>query len=196
MAGLLMPKVAVDVATRQQLFVPPNILYGTLLEHENRVGRHQGRQAVRDDDHRSAVSDARDIGVDDRLAIRVERARRFVEDQDARIDDQRARNRQTLSLSAGKIRRALIDIGLIAARQPFDELLRAGQTRRAHDFVEGRIDLAGGDVLADRSAEQKILLQHHAETATQVIDVVFADVDAVDLDQPVIIRNEGAAAAG
>ena len=142
---------------------------------------------MRDDDHRSAVSDACDIRVDDRLAIRVERARRFVEDQDARVDDQRARNRQALSLSARKVWRAFIDIGFIAARQPLDELLRAGQPRRADDFIECRVDLAGGDVLADRPAEQKIFLQHHAETAAQMIDVVFAHVDAVDLDQPFVI---------
>ena len=187
MAGLLVPETAVDIAARQQLFVPPNVFYSALLEHKNRVGRHQGRQAVRDDDQCAAVSDARNIRVDDRLAVCVERARRFVEDQDARVDDQCTRDRQALSLPAGKIWRAFINMGFITARQPFDELLGAGQARCADDFIEGRVDLAGSDVFADRSAEQEILLQNHAEAAAQVIDVVFAHVDAVDLDQSLVI---------
>ena len=47
--------------------------------------------------------------------------------------------------------------------------------------------LGDHDVFADRAAEQEILLQHHAEAAAQMIDVVFAHVDAVDLDQAVVI---------
>jgi hypothetical protein len=38
MAGLLVPKAAVDVAARQQFFMSSYILYSTLLEHEDCVG--------------------------------------------------------------------------------------------------------------------------------------------------------------
>ena len=78
-------------------------------------------------------------------------------------------------------------IGLVAARQPVDELLGAGEPRRPDHLVEGRIRLGRSDVLADRAAEQEVLLQHHAEAAAQVIDVVFAHVDPVDLDQAFVV---------
>ena len=142
---------------------------------------------MRNDNQGSPLSDTRDIGIDDRLAVGIERARRFVENQNAWVDDERARNRQTLSLPTRQVWRALIDIGFIAARQPLDKLLRAGQPRSANDFVKGRIDLSGGDIFADRPAEQKIFLQHHAETAAQMIDVIFTRFDTIDLDQSFVI---------
>jgi hypothetical protein len=79
-ARLLVPKGAVDVAPLQQLVVLPHIHYGALFEDEDRVGRHQGRQTVRDDNQRASVGDARDVGVDDRLAVRIQRACCFVKD--------------------------------------------------------------------------------------------------------------------
>ena len=39
-----------------------------------------------------------EIGVDDGFAFRIERARRFVQDQDTRINDEGAGNRQSLSM--------------------------------------------------------------------------------------------------
>ena len=41
MAGLLVPEAAVDVASRQQLFMPSDVLHDAVLENENRVGRDQ-----------------------------------------------------------------------------------------------------------------------------------------------------------
>ena len=131
--------------------------------------------------------DAPDVVVDDGLTVGIERAGRLVEDEDARIEDQRAGNREPLPLAAGKVGRTLVDMRLVAARKPVDELLGAGQARHPHDLVEGRVRLGGGNVLADRSREQEVLLQHDAEIATQMRDVVFAHVDTVDLDQPLVV---------
>ncbi len=69
-----------------------NIVDHATIENEDRIGLGERRQAVRDDDQRAAVRDPGDIRVDDRLALRIERAGRFVEDQDRWIDDQRARD--------------------------------------------------------------------------------------------------------
>src|SRR5262249_35184435 len=61
MLRLLMPKVAVEVASLQQLAMPANVVHAAALKDENRVGRHQGRQAVGNDDHGAAVRDAGNI---------------------------------------------------------------------------------------------------------------------------------------
>ena len=139
-------------------------------------------------DHRAAPRDLLDIGVDDGLAVGIERAGRLVENEDARIEDQGARDRQALPLPAGQVGRAFVDIGVVAARQTVDEFLGARHPRGAHDVVEGRISFGGGDVLADRAAEQEVFLQDHADAAAQMRNIVFADVDAVDLDQALVIR--------
>ena len=100
---------------------------------------------------------------------------------------ERARDRESLALAAGQIGRPFVDVRLVAARQPVDEFLGAGEPRRPDDLVEGRVRLGGRDVLADRAAEQKILLQHDAKAAAEMAHVVFAHVDAVDLDQALVV---------
>ena len=53
-----------------------------------------------DHDEGPAFGDPQQIGVDDRLAFGVERARRFIEDQDTRVADQRAGDCEALALTA------------------------------------------------------------------------------------------------
>src|SRR5215831_12927451 len=133
--------------------MPADVVYTTTLENKNRVSRYQRRQAVRNDDHSAALCDARNVGIDDRLAIGVEGAGRFVKDQDARIDDQRACDGEALPLSARKIGRALINLSLVATRQLVDKFFGACQARSAHYFVESCICLGGHNVLADSAGE-------------------------------------------
>ena len=71
--------------------------------------------------------------LDDALALVVERAGRLVEDQDARIGDQRAGNGDALALAARKRRAALADDGVVAFGQFEDEVVRAGERRRGDD---------------------------------------------------------------
>src|SRR5262245_30565454 len=110
--GLLVPEIAVDVAAIEELVVAPHVDHAAAVEDEDAVRRHQRGQPVRDDDHRPARRDAREVGVDDRLAFGVEGAGRLVEDEDARIDDQGAGDRQALPLAAREVGRTLIDVGL------------------------------------------------------------------------------------
>src|SRR5207237_4511980 len=175
---LLMPKAAVDVAAVEQFLVRADVVNAAALEDEDRIRIHQRGEAVRDNNQGAALRDAQQVGVDDRLAVRIERARRLIEDQDARITDQRAGDRETLPLAARQVCRALLDKGLIAARQALDELLGAGKPRRLHDFLETRIGLGGGNRLTDRAAEQKVLLQSDNEAGAEmiVIDIELIDV--------------------
>ena len=70
------------------------------------------------------------VVLDDALALVVERAGRLVEDQDARVGDQRARDGDALALAARQARAALADDGVVALGQLEDEFVRAGELRR------------------------------------------------------------------
>ena len=52
--------------------------------------------------------------MDQRFVMGVERAGRFVEDQDARVLEQDARDRQPLALAARELVAALADDGVVA----------------------------------------------------------------------------------
>src|ERR1700722_4401641 len=100
MAILLGPELAIHGAAFEQDPMWRNVHHLTLLQHQNLVAFGQRRQPMRHDDHCSAARDTQQVGVDQRLTLRLERTGRFVKDQDTRIRDQRARNRQPLLLAA------------------------------------------------------------------------------------------------
>src|SRR6185437_8054644 len=111
----------------------------------------------------------------------------FVEDHELRIDDQCARYGKALALAAGKVGRAFLNPGFIALRQALDELLRAGEPRRAHRVLETKAWPPGEDIVLDRAAEQEILLQHDAEALAQMAQIDLAQIRPVDLDRPRIL---------
>ena len=80
--------------------------------------------------------------------------------------------------------------GVVALRQPLDELLGAGLPGGPDDLLEGRAGLAGRDVVADRAAKQEAVLQHHAHVAAQMHLVQLADLVVVDADQAALGRIE------
>src|SRR5436190_8729105 len=64
------------------------------------VGRPYGRQAMRDDKDRAPLGDPLHVLLDHALTLVVEGARCLVEDQDAGIGDERARDGDALTLPA------------------------------------------------------------------------------------------------
>ena len=97
MAVLLRPELAIDSAAFEQNAVRRDIDHLSLVQNQGLVAFGQRRQPVRHDDHRPTARDAQQVGVDQRLAFRVERAGGLVEDQDPRIVDQRARDGEALA---------------------------------------------------------------------------------------------------
>ena len=160
----------------------PDIDDVATVQHQDLMAVGQGTEPVRHDQHGPAKRDALDVGIDQRLAFRIERAGGLIQDQDARIMDQRPRDRQTLALAAGQIGRTFLDPGLIAFGQTLDELLGAGQAGGAHRIAQGQAGAAGQDIVLDAAAEQEVFLQHHAEAAPQMRQIDLPQVGAVDLD--------------
>jgi hypothetical protein len=104
MTILLIPEMAVDLAASKQFLVRSDVLYPAAFEHQDGVRFHQRRQPMRYHDETASMRNARQVGVDDRLALGVEGAGRLIEDEDARINDERAGNGDPLSLTTGQVR--------------------------------------------------------------------------------------------
>ena len=64
---------------------------------------------------------------------------RLVEDQDARLGEQRAGEGDQLALAGGQLHAALADLGLDPLRQGGDELGRADRRRGRFDLLEARL---------------------------------------------------------
>ena len=88
-----------------------------VLEHDDLVGERDRRQPVGDDQRRPAAHHLAQREPDPRLGRRVDRGGRVVEDEDARIDEERAGDREPLALAAGERDPALADHRLVAVRE-------------------------------------------------------------------------------
>src|ERR1700758_3824310 len=72
------------------------------VENGDPLGLKYGGEAVRDDEHRAAIHHAVEGLLDEALALRIERTRRLVEEKQRRVAQERPRDRDPLSLPAGK----------------------------------------------------------------------------------------------
>ena len=89
----------VEPALREQLVVRALLDDPAVLEDDDQVGVADRREAVRDDERGPAVQQAAERLLDLALGADVDRARRLVEDQDPRVGEQRARERDELPLA-------------------------------------------------------------------------------------------------
>ncbi len=113
----------------------------------------------------------------------IDAARRLIHDENLRVGQHRASERDELLLPGRKLVAPFADSGRVAFCELFDERVRVGHSRGGFHLGVGRIQPAVADVLADRSAEQMRLLQHHPEAAVQPAERSLAIVDSVDEDQ-------------
>src|SRR5207237_1141551 len=100
----------------------------TRFEDQDAVGVADGRQAVGDDERGAALHDLRERGLYFRFGRGVERARRLVENQNRRILQESARDRQALALASREQSAAFADRRGEAFLASVDEVerLRAG----------------------------------------------------------------------
>jgi predicted amidohydrolase len=131
---------------------------------------------------RPCASSASDFWI--ALGLGIERRGRFVEDQDRRVLQEHARDRQPLLLAAGQFDAALADDRVQPGRQARYHARPAAPAGR-HRMIGlvGGAEAAIGDVLADRAAEQEDVLLHDADLAAQRGERHVPDIDAVDGDR-------------
>ena len=155
------------------------------VEDDDAVDVRNSGQAVRDDDRGGAVVDGAERFLHDRFEPRVECARGFVQDENRRTPQQRARDRQPLTLAARELHAAIADRRIVPAGQTMDELIGARQ--RGGGFDRARIGPrhAVADVLCDRPREQRRVLLDSREVTAEPDRVEAADVMAADDDVPV-----------
>jgi hypothetical protein len=87
-------------------------------------------------------------------------------DADPRVDGQRPGDRQPLALAAREGDAALADHGVVALRQPLDELVCLRCTRDRLDRLLGQVAGAERDVLAHGRRKEERVLRDHADRAT------------------------------
>src|SRR5689334_15889588 len=94
---------------REQFIMRAALDEPTGVEHENLIRAEDGREAVSDDECRTPMTQRIQPFLDQRLALAVQARRRFVEQEDGRIGEQRAGDRDALALASRQLHAALPD---------------------------------------------------------------------------------------
>jgi hypothetical protein len=139
---------------------------------------------VGDDERRPPGDEASQAEVDAPLGPDVDRGRRLVEDEDPRIREERARERDELPLAEREAEAALADVGVVPVRERFDEAVRAHGLGCPLDVGARGVGPAERDVVRDRPAEQEPFLGHDPELPADRRLRHLAQVGAVDRDPP------------
>src|SRR5665811_739925 len=154
-------------------------------DQQDAVGLADLREAVRDQQGGSAFEHASDRGLDPVFGAAVDGAGGIVQDQDARLGDQRPGDGEPLPLAAGERDTALADDRVIPMLHLDDELVRLGVPGGLDD--DRAVDVIvepEGDVVGDAAGEKRDILLDGRDLGAQRIEVPVADIDAIDQHPP------------
>ena len=138
-----------------------------VVNDEDEVCIAHGRETVRDD-YRGAAMDYR---VDGRLYLllryRVDRGCRLVENEDARIREDRAGEGQKLLFAGGEHVAALADVGLKPVFELIHNALRRDKLQRAADILVSRVRVAVEQIFAHGAGKEMRRLEDVAYRRVQ-----------------------------
>ena len=177
---------AVELGASEQLVVRPLVDGAAVVQEHDAVGERDGRGPVGDDQRGAALHHLGERGADLVLLRGVDRRRRVVEDQHARIGEHRARDRDALALTTRQREPVLTDHGLVPLGERVDEVGGAREPRGAAHVVHRRTRIGEREVLAHGVGEQERVLEHDADRASQLVQPELAHVDAVDEHAPAV----------
>ncbi len=144
-----------------------------------------------DHDHGPAATVGLELAQELLLGRRVQGARGFIEDQDARIADQRPGDADELALARRQTEAAFAELGVVALRQALDEIVGADELGDRHDSAGILVGDSHGNVLAHRTGEELDILRHAADLGAQLRGREVGDVGPVD-QHPTCSRPEQA----
>src|SRR5215471_373969 len=169
----------IAAAAPDELTMGPFLYNPSAFDRDDAVGAAHGREPMCDHHHSASFGDPPHVVLDDVFALVIERARRLVEDQDARIHDQSSCYGDTLPLPTRKARAALPDHRVVAIGQLENEFMGTGQLRRGDDPMHGQGWIGKGDVVPDGTIEQDVFLKHDPDLPAQPGDVDHPEINAV-----------------
>ena len=148
------------------------------------MGPANGGQPVGNHDRRAPDAHALERALDGGLRLVVHGGGGLVEHEDGRVLEDRARDREALSLAPRQLLTALAHHGVVALGQLVDEAVGLRDAGGLPDLLLARVRSPVGDVLAHRAVEQEDLLADEAHLAAEGREVELTEVDAPKGDAP------------
>ena len=170
--GFLEPaliEAAVEFAVRKEVFVFPFAQDAAPVDDENLVGIDDGGESMGNDEGDAVYQQGAGRFLDAGFGEVIHRGSSFVEDQDARISEQGAREGDQLSLANRQLDAALVDIGVVAFRQRFDEVRHVDDASHGAHFFIGGAGVPESDILPNGPREEEGILRNDAHLPSQAV---------------------------
>src|SRR6266536_6241974 len=171
---------------RQQLALGAALDDAPPLHDEDLVGAADSGEAVSDDQRRSATEEAVERTLDQDLRRPVDVRSRLVEDQDSRVCEQGARDRDQLALACGEACAALAHLVVEAVLEPRSDAVDTDRSSRLAYLLVARLGAREADVVRDRAGEQERVLQDDAQLPAVRTQLDLAQVVAVDAHRTLV----------
>ena len=148
----------------------------SVIEHQNLLRMENCTDSLCHDDHGAVFDILRQCFSKCRIRFQVKCRKAVIENKDFRILCNRTRNRQTLLLSAGHIRSALGNRGLIFIVFCFNKLCCLRNRGCFFDLGIGCIFFSEAQVRCDRSREQHTFLRYKTNLVSQILHGNVSDI--------------------
>src|SRR6185312_1945025 len=181
-AHLAIPELRVSPAFGQQLAMRAVFDDAAGIEIDDAVHAGDRRQTVRDGDDSAAPHEGPETLLDQVFGLGIERGCGFVQDEDLRVFDERARNRHALAFAAGELDPLLAHDGVVAGGAGLYELMGVRIARGPHHVFFLRAGLGVADIVAHRAMENARRLLHFGDAFVERIPGDERDVLPVDQD--------------
>src|ERR1051326_2895433 len=172
----------IDALERQQFLVRSHLADLAFVKHDDLIRALDRGKPVRDHDRGPSVEKFSNRLLDQDLAFGIDARRRFIQDEDLRVEGERAGERDELFLSDGKRGPPLLHFFVVRAGEGFDETVGPYDTGGIPDIVDRNGVVPQIDVRLDVSREEKDVLQDDSHMPPDVLFRDGAYVDAVDED--------------
>ena len=139
----------------------------TVVEYDDLVGVHDGRDALCHDHERGVGDVFGQLFAQARVGLVVKRAKRVVEHHDLGLFGQGAGDGQTLALTARNIGATLADGGVVTALALGDKVLGLGDARGLVHVIVAYHVAGKLEVALDSAREQATLLRDVTNAAAQ-----------------------------
>src|SRR5262245_14219531 len=152
----------------------------TVIEYDNLVGVCDRAQPMCDDKRRAATHEQLQAFLNLAFVLRVQVARRLVQDSNSRVCQNGPCNGQPLSLPATQPHAAFADDRVVALSKRRYEIMSVGHASRVLDLFIGRISHRVTNVLRDRPIKQKHVLLDDTQQLAIAPYVNFTQIDSIE----------------
>src|SRR5579883_1796948 len=171
----------VMAAAAQELVMAPDLDDASTLKHDDPIGRAYRTQPVGDDDRCTPLEKQAESLLDPNLGLGVDVRGRLIQNQDARIGQERAGKGEELALTSREIGAALGEARRVAQWERHDEVMQAnGLTGRLHLGASG-VRPPELEVLGNRPRKKERILEDEPELTPERL--LSDPVDRVAVNQ-------------